>query len=360
MDPKNDETTKQEELEQTDHTESRPDEAVYDSVWDSPEDSDDEPSGVGVVEPEEALGEEDDEAPSEDKDTGDEKAEREEPAETTNPEGKDGEGEDQVQDKESSADEDIDLDEYRRLKAFKDSMQGRMDKLHRENAELKMQLEQKGKPKREATKQVEIEEGLKFLAEDFGKTYPHLVDLLTEDSKEGALVREALEEGGKHVAGILGDSFHQQRESETRQIADQRALIEHTNRELAQRHPEFASYILGSPDEGQKFRGAIERWISSTMNYSEGVNAMRILEEGSIEEVSGLLGQFSKALKAFEQNTQGGSTQEREKQNQASKKKREQHAADGAAVPTRRQPTKEPQAPPDDYDAAWDEAVQRE
>jgi hypothetical protein len=245
---------------------------------------------------------------------------------------------------------DLDPDEYRRLKAFEASMKGRMDALRREKAELELQLQQQQTPKRN-TRKVEIGEDLQFLADDFKKKFPQLVDLLEEDSDEGKRVREALEEGGTYTAGVLAENVHRQREAETRELVSAQQAAQQHYQTLAQEHPEFSEYILGGdPEKSKKLLGAIKGWISESMTFAEGAEAMRVLDKGSTSEVSNLLGRFKKAVQE---------RQAQEQQGQVTKQKRDQSAADGAAVRSRRQPARAAPASPNDYEAAWEEAVRQ-
>lgn len=347
--------TKQEaqEQQQPENTPTPDEEAEFDAGWnDDPESVDEEPSAEDDAKSEEARDDEkqdDDAAPSDDKgDAAGDNAKAEEKA------GEDGEGAGK-EEKSSAEAEQVDPEELRRLRANEQSMMGRLDKERKLNAELQVKLQQYEKSKRENKGKVKIDEDMEALAEDFGRKFPALVDLLMEDSDEGARIREALEEGGTFTAGMMAENIHRQRETETRQYADIEAARNQHNDELARRHPEFANYILGSAEDGQKMLDTMKRWIAATMTYAEGADAMRILQEGSTDEVSGLLGRFSKAVN--ELSAQDQQEEAKKKQEEADRKEKEKRAADGAAVPTRRQPSKTPPAPPDDFDAAWDEAM---
>ncbi|TVM35610.1 hypothetical protein [Oceanidesulfovibrio marinus] len=343
--------TKQEaqEQQQPENTPTPDEEAEFDAGWnDDPESVDEEPSADDDAKSEEARDDEkQDAAPSDDKsDAAGDNAKADEKA------GEDGEGADKEE--KSSAAEQVDPEELRRLRANEQSMMGRLEKERQRNAELQIKLQQYEKSKRENKGKVKIDEDMEALADDFGRKFPALVDLLMEDSDEGARVREALEEGGTITAGMMAENIHRQRETETRQYADIEAARNQHNDELARRHPEFAEYIL-DPEKRQIMVNAMMRWVNKTMMYAEGSEIVRILQEGSTDEVSGLLGRFSTAVN--ELSAQDQKEEAKKKQEEADRKEKEKRAADGAAVPTRRQPSKTPPAPPDDFDAAWDEAM---
>lgn len=120
--------------------------------------------------------------------------------------------------------------------------------------------------------------------------------LFTENSREGATLRKTLEEYGPEHASVLAEAMLAKREARdaTSEMKQQFAVDADARHKmaLAQAHPEYADAILEKDAaKAAELMNGVHAWIG-VLPYAEGAEMMRILNNGTTYEVSGLLAKY--------------------------------------------------------------------
>jgi len=272
-------------------------------------------------------------------------------------------------------------DEQRRIDNER-SMQGRLEAERRKTADLEARLkalESRDTAKPEHRQEAapaspasgvaygkpisasSVDEETRILVNEFAKENPELAQLIIEDSKEGARMRRILAEyGGDHTATAAELIVEKRRmvaaESERAQAAKVDVVVSHYKR-LAADHPEYADALVGATDEAIAAKGRLQgemmAWVK-TLPYDQGSYAARVMQEGTTDQVSFVIGEFKKFKAAAPATALAPQedTQPVSKVDQRTKRAAESALAvpvRGAAVLPKTTPDK------DDFDAAWRE-----
>lgn len=251
------------------------------------------------------------------------------------------------------------LEELRKKAHGYDSMMGRLNQEQKRRAELEAELERlrrapasaetdggqaQREPSQPAAKTVELDEGMRALVEGLPE---NLRGVFHEDSADGTRLRKVMEEFGPEQASILAEVVVDHRTELSARQRRETSQAEEVRRShfatLSEKFPDFAPAFAGDAVQLRVLQDGIEQFIGH-LPYGEGTRLARIAREGTTEEVAELLEKYT----AYRSGSGSGTDA----------KKVEQAAKDGYAVPTRSVPQlNNKRVPPDDFDAAFDEAV---
>lgn len=240
-----------------------------------------------------------------------------------------------------------DLEELKRKAHGYDSMLGRLKKEQQRAQELEQllagyQTPQAVQPQQQMNTQPGIEENLNA---EIGKLPESYQPLFRENSTEGRRVRKLLEEYGEDHALSVAEIIQSKREMEAyrKQIqtdATKRAEDEHY-RILSNAFPEYADAFAGDQVKMQELQRSVNSWIN-TLPYAHGAEMARIVQAGTPHEVVSMLTEYKKYAEA------------------AGKKKAvRDNAMTNLAVPSRGGTPPAAQPDPNDFDAAFEEAVRQ-
>lgn len=277
-------------------------------------------------------------------------------------------------------------DEQRRIDNER-SMQGRLEAERRKSAELEARLKAlesrnsaSPEPRQEAAPATpasgvaygkpisasSVDDDTRIMVNEFAKENPELAQLIIEDSKEGARMRRILAEyGGDHTATAAELIVEKRRmvaaEADRVQAAQVDVVVNHYKR-LAAEHPEYADALIGATDEAIAAKGRLHdemmAWVK-TLPYDQGAYAANVMQEGTTDQVSFVIGEFKKAKAAVAAPAAVSAPTATTPNPQPASKidQRTKRAAESAlAVPVRGAAVLPKTTPDkDDFDAGWHE-----
>lgn len=185
-----------------------------------------------------------------------------------------------------------------------------------QEAQQTVQSQQQIQPQQKKTVSlVEIDEDLKSEFEELKKINRDSAYLATTDTPLGQRLRKILNENGAEMADLLAqrelDRYRTSERIKQQQYADQRAQIESRNREyfstLQKEAPELYT-LLKDPNKKKElgeYHKQIFDWINAKP-YKEGVEYMRIAQNGNAHEVAMMLNQMKKERASSRRNDPTG------------------------------------------------------
>lgn len=235
-------------------------------------------------------------------------------------------------------------------------------------------------------KKVAIPEELQEDAREFQDQYPDFYAYLEEDSPAGKRMRDALRDYGPEQAALVAETRmlrdeieRTRREAEEKTSAITRKIQEEEVKRhfdvVAEKHPEMGWRSSDRHKEWVDFINNVRGWIE-TLPYREAQQAMQVAEKGTADQVIQLLDAYKAATGSGQQGHADQPTQP-DKQtgdspdtktaqaeppvsnsgNQQAREDKEKMIRAAEAIASRPAPPRPPRPDPDDFDAAWDEAV---
>ncbi len=238
-----------------------------------------------------------------------------------------------------------------------------------------------------AYKKAAIPDELKDDATEFERNFPDYFRFLEEDSPLGNRMRNALRDYGPDQAALIAETkmLREEIEATRREAKEEAFAIARSIQEdqtkkhfvkVAEKHPEMAwRKDPAKEKDWAKFTTQVREWIE-TLPYRQAHQALEVADRGDTGQVIQLLDEYKAAMEnksgndappkqensPGQETPPGGTAKETPPvsdngRHTARSKEKEELIRAAEAVPSRPAPPPAPRPNPDDYDAAWNEAV---